>query len=95
LIFRQWAKTRGWAWQEDVLTRLQPTMPQYELDLAARRRNIKGAFQVTRREIVQGKRILLVDDIVTTGATMQECAVVLKRAGAAAVYGLALASGAQ
>lgn len=95
LIFRPWAVDKGLQWREDVLLRHQPTLPQWELPLSERRRNIKGAFQVTRRDLVEGKCILLVDDIITTGATLAECSTTLKRAGAAAVYGLALASGAR
>lgn len=52
---------------------------------ASRRNNIKGAFVVKDPEPVSGKRILLIDDIITTGATLSECAKVLRRAGAADV----------
>lgn len=94
LIFKPWAKRQGFVWAE-ALERTRPTIPQWELNLKERRKNIKGAFAVTRPELVVEKRILLVDDIFTSGLTMDECAKVLKRAGAVEVKGLALASGAQ
>ena len=52
----------------------------------------KGAFVVKYGEALTGKRILLVDDILTTGSTLRECAVVLKKAGAAGIQALVLAS---
>jgi predicted amidophosphoribosyltransferase len=59
----------------------------------ARRRNVRGAFQVPKpcRAVVKGKRVLLVDDVLTTGATASASARALKRAGAASVFVLALA----
>ena len=50
--------------------------------------NIRGVFRVVRRERIRGKVILLVDDVMTTGATFSEMRRVLKRAGAVAVYGI-------
>lgn len=94
VIFHPWAQARQLPWCNG-LHRLKATLPQWELTLAERRKNIKGAFQVTRPEIVQDKQILLVDDLFTTGTTMNECAKVLKKAGAKRVVGLAIASGAQ
>ncbi|SDF79454.1 ComF family protein [Sporolituus thermophilus] len=93
LIFREWAAAQGLVWL-DVLARCRPTAPQWRLTLAERRQNIKGAFYVTRPEVVAGKNLLLVDDIFTTGVTMDECARMLKAAGARRVLGLAVASGA-
>lgn len=93
-IFRAWAKRKNLLWLDDCLIRQKATQPQWQLNLADRRANIKGAFSVTHPECVRGKHILLVDDIVTTGITVNECARVLKRSGAAQVRVLALASGA-
>lgn len=61
-------------------------------DAAARRANISGAYRVTNPDLVTGKRILLLDDILTTGATAQECARILLTAGAKEVYFAAIAS---
>ena len=58
---------------------------------AQRRKNVQGAFEVKDRASVKGKRILLIDDVLTTGATASACARALKRAGAAQVTLLALA----
>jgi ComF family protein len=68
-----------------VLLRSRATAPQAGLDRAARRENIRGAFRVADPAAVNGRRILLVDDVLTTGATAEECARVLLRAGAAQV----------
>ncbi|SDD77661.1 ComF family protein [Sporomusa acidovorans] len=93
-IFKPWSSDCALVWRE-ALIRTRPTAPQWQLDLKQRRKNIKGAFAVTRPELIQEKRILLVDDIFTSGQTMEECAKVLKQAGAVTVKGLALASGAR
>lgn len=94
LIFKPWSEKNGLYWLEKVLVRQRATLPQWELNLAERRKNIKGAFCITRPELIRGKRILLVDDIFTSGVTLDECAKQLKKAGAVHVTALVLASGA-
>ncbi len=64
------------------LDRVRPTRPQVELTPEERRANIRGAFAVRRPERIEGRRVLLVDDVFTTGATVSECARVLRKAGA-------------
>ncbi len=59
---------------------------------AARKANVLGAFKVSRKADIKGKRILLLDDVITTGATISECARVLLTAGAKEVYCAALAA---
>jgi ComF family protein len=76
-----------------VLVRARSTRPQMRLDRSERKRNVKGAFEVAPAWLhaVKGKRILLVDDVVTTGATVEICARTLLDAGAAQVDVVALA----
>jgi ComF family protein len=90
-IFKPWAVQQGVEWQ-NILRRTKATLRQHNLTIAQRKQNIKDAFCMTKQYDIQGKTILLVDDIFTTGATMNECAKVLKSAGANKVIGLALAS---
>ena len=75
----------------DFLRRRRRTPSQGKRNEAGRRRNVAGAFAVARRADVRGKRVLLVDDVFTTGATVEECARVLLRAGARQVDALTLA----
>jgi ComF family protein len=76
-----------------ALTRTRATETQTQFDAARRRGNILGAFSVARPEWVRERRVLLVDDVMTTGATLSECARVLKKAGARSVWAVALARG--
>jgi ComF family protein len=74
-----------------VLERTRPTQPQVELDEAARRVNVARAFRVTRPAAVRDRRVLLFDDVYTTGSTVNDCARALRKAGADAVDVLVLA----
>jgi ComF family protein len=73
------------------LVRRKPTTPQAGLSGAQRRLNVSGAFLVKRRHLIENRRVLLVDDVMTTGATAGTCAAALRRAGAAEVSVLTLA----
>jgi ComF family protein len=75
----------------DALARTRSTEPQIELSAAERRLNVKGAFTVNMPDQVAGKRVLLLDDVMTTGSTMDECAKELKRAGADMVIAATIA----
>ncbi len=75
------------------LVRVRKTDSQTRLDAAHRRMNILGAFDVARPEWVTGRCVLLVDDVMTTGATLNECARALKKAGARTVWGLTVGRG--
>ena len=75
----------------DALARTRSTEPQIDLSATERRMNVSGAFTVGRPDLVAGKRILLLDDVMTTGSTMDECAKELKKAGADAVIAATIA----
>lgn len=75
----------------DLLVRTRLTEPQTNFNGNARRRNLKNAFGVVSPHHLHGKKILLIDDVFTTGTTVNECARVLKKNGAAEVMVLTLA----
>ncbi len=75
----------------DVLYRTHHTETQTHKTSKERKQNLKDAFQARHVELIQGKRILLIDDVLTTGATAESCTKVLKKNGAKAVYVLTVA----
>ena len=75
-----------------LLVRTRETAPLYDHTRVQRRRELHGAFAVSEGADLTGADILLVDDIMTTGATLVECARTLKRSGAEHVYAFVLAS---
>lgn len=76
-----------------VLKRVRRTASQVGLSTEQRKKNVRGAFKVdpARKSVLAGKRVVLVDDVITTGATVEACARVLRRAKAARIDVLALA----
>ncbi|MEK7084065.1 MAG: ComF family protein [Patescibacteria group bacterium] len=76
-----------------LLCRKRYTSSQALLSKAARRENVHDAFTCKGESVLDGARILLVDDVFTTGATMQECARALLKAGASEVQGMSVARG--
>jgi ComF family protein len=73
------------------LRRLRATVPQVGLSVSARRENVSGVFSVGRPEEVRNRTVVVIDDVMTTGATLSACAAALKRAGASRVLALSLA----
>ena len=86
-VARPLARLSGVSYLPDALVRRRATESQGGKSGQHRRRNVAGAFQVPerRRAQVEGRRILLIDDVLTTGATAEGCARALKKAGAARV----------
>ncbi|MDH7481700.1 MAG: ComF family protein [Armatimonadota bacterium] len=78
----------------DALVRIIHTRPQVELGPEERRINVRNAFAVKKRGAIEGKTILLVDDVATTCSTVDECSITLLKAGACRVYFLCVAFGA-
>ena len=91
LLIRGWAKQDGIPLDGLTLSRSRWTAPQTTLSRGERRKNIKGAFSVRHPNRIKGRKVLLVDDVYTTGATVNECARVLMKAGAEFVDVLTLA----
>lgn len=92
VLFEDWARSSGFVWRADVLMRVRDTEAQWKLSKRERKANLTGAFCIADEAAVRGKRVLLVDDIYTTGATMEICAALLLKAGAISVSGLVMAS---
>ena len=74
-----------------LLKRHKSTLTQTGLNKKEREQNIKGAFEVSDKKIISGKNVILIDDVYTTGATLNECAKTLMKAGAGKVAALTLA----
>jgi ComF family protein len=91
LLARRVGRSLGCPVREAVLTRVVVTRFQTELDAAARRANVRNAFEVRRPDVVAGRHVVLVDDVLTTGATLSECAGRLRAAGASRVGALTVA----
>lgn len=98
LVLRPWKDP---AWQQvlprplairaNIIKRIRQTLPQTGLGRKDRQHNLKHAFKLNNVDTVKDKRILLVDDVYTTGATVNECARIFKQAGAERVDVLTIA----
>lgn len=75
----------------ESLVKIKKTLSQVNLSAKERQENLKGAFLVKNPDQIRGKKIFLVDDVYTTGSTMEECSLVLKAAGAKQVWGISIA----
>ena len=87
LLAQHLCADRSGAFQPLVLKRARSTRPQVGLDHEARRKNVRGAFVVAEKDRIRiaERRILLIDDVMTTGATASACTVALQKAGATSV----------
>lgn len=90
LLARATGKVIGLPVEPHALVRVRDTRSQLELRAEERQANVEGAFRA-RGETVAGRRVLVIDDVCTTGATLEACAIALKEANAASVWGLTLA----
>lgn len=81
----------GLPYMPSVISRPRFTSTQTHLSVTGRKKNVKGAFEITRPEFVRGRTVLVIGDVMTTGATLGEVAAVLKAAGAWRVWALAVA----
>ncbi len=77
----------------NTLVKIKETLPQVELVGKARKENIKGVFLLNNENLIKNRKILLIDDVYTTGATMEEGARVLKIAGVKEIIGIVAARG--
>jgi len=76
-----------------ILKKIRKTRPQVQFSGKKRRENLKNSFKICKNADVLGKTFVVVDDVTTTGATLNECARILKVAGARKVWGLVVAKG--
>ncbi|HHY90971.1 MAG TPA: ComF family protein [Clostridiales bacterium] len=93
LLARVIAREMGWKLDKKVLVRLQDTRSQSDLTKQERQRNVRDAFGLFPGVSLKGEKVLLVDDIYTTGSTMDSCSRTLRQAEPAEIYILSLATG--
>lgn len=86
------ARRLGIPYKKKALYQISKIKKQSELSVEARYENVKGNFALSNPDSVKGKTVLVIDDVHTTGATIEECAKVLTEAGAYAVYGATAAT---
>ncbi len=93
VVGKQIAKDLGWEFEPNILVRELASKPQVGLTKSERVRNISGKFAVNSslKEKIRGQKIIVFDDVVTTGATMEEAIKVLEKSGAKEVFGLTIA----
>lgn len=91
LLARELAKNIGLPIVENSLVRVRATRPQVELGAQERKENVRDAFRCSNAELLKEKQILLIDDVCTTGATLEACSIALRQVGAHSVWAFTLA----
>lgn len=82
LVARRLCQLKGWKFAPETLCRVRATRKQSELSEEDRARNVRDAFEVPNPDIINGKNVMLIDDVFTTGSSSNECARMLRSAGA-------------
>lgn len=90
LLARELGKSVGLPVSENSLVRVRATRPQVELNAQERRENVSDAFRCANAEL-KGKQVLLIDDVCTTGSTLEACSIALRQVGARSVWAFTLA----
>ncbi len=91
LLARALAEHMNWEYCEEAISRVRETETQTHLNAQQRRENVAGAFIAAPAQ-VESRCVVIVDDVLTTGATLEACATAFRAAGARRIYGVALAS---
>ncbi len=89
MIARQYALFKGMTYLETLEKHKDTPKQSLQISAKARAANVKGCYRVLEPDAVRNKTVVLIDDVYTTGATMRECAKMLRQAGARCVVGLA------
>ena len=82
LLAQEIARLTGYNINEKIISRIKETKVQKEMDAKERAKNLRGVFEVIDKEAIKEKDIILIDDVFTSGSTVNECARVLRKAGA-------------
>lgn len=90
LLARKLSERSGLALEEGSLVRIKETAPQVALKADERRKNVRGAFR-GQGEKLEDRQVLIIDDVCTTGATLEACAEALREKGARTIWALVLA----
>lgn len=93
ILAKNLSRSTGIPVAADTLARIRETRPQFTLNKQERAHNIRNSFAVKNKAWLQEAKVLVIDDICTTGSTINECARILKQSGAKEVHGLVLAHG--
>lgn len=92
LLAKEISARTGIPVETSAIARIKQTEKQQDMTAKQRAENLKNAFSVLNKSLVEGKTILLIDDVLTTGATVNECSRMLKKAGAKRVYAITIAN---